>query len=83
MTDDPRIRAASDALGRAGYRPPDDALKEALTAADAVDPLRRPPAPASRTAAHAMRSGPRNWTLYEPNPNRVHWSDPSYGEPDD
>lgn len=39
---DPRIEAASDALGLAGYRPPDDALEAALAAADAVDPLRAP-----------------------------------------
>jgi len=40
MAPDPRIEAASDALGLAGHRPPDDALRAAFAAADAVDPLR-------------------------------------------
>lgn len=37
---DPRVQAASDALGLAGHRPPDHVLEAAFADADAVDPVR-------------------------------------------
>ncbi len=54
-----------------------------LAAADAVDTLRAPRDPASATAAHAKRTGPRNWTLFEP-ARRVFGPDGrKLGRPDD
>lgn len=71
MTDDPRVEALVTALGwtastdhgRLALR---RSAARALAAVDAVDPLRKPRDPASATAAHAVRTGPRNWTMFEP-----------------